>query len=82
MNFNAFNEELKFQLRQRIQFATIAILLVWLGGSIGILAALSKLLFGEPIEMTTLMVSLIALIVSIPVMRERKNLKAQLETFD
>lgn len=61
-------------LIKRIKFSTLALYTVWVGGTIGILASLSQIVTSGGIEATTFVVSVIALLVSIPVYRERQQI--------
>lgn len=61
-------------LIKRIKFSTLALYTVWAGGAIGILASLSKIVSSGGIEATTFVVSVLALLVSILVYRERKRI--------
>jgi hypothetical protein len=61
-------------LRKRKRLSDMALYAVWIGGSIGILAALSGLISGGGVESTTLVCSVLALLASIPVYFERRKI--------
>tara|TARA_Y100000588_G_scaffold359888_1_gene419250 strand:- start:1096 stop:1347 length:252 start_codon:yes stop_codon:yes gene_type:complete len=74
MNSPAFENFTTEQIKKRKRLTTLALNLVWIGACIGILAAVSRLFTNGAIEETTLLFSLITILVSVPVYRERKRI--------
>ncbi len=67
-------------LRKRKKLSYIALLTVWIGGIIGVSAAISKTIqTGDP-EILTFIMSLLAVIASIPVLLERQKISRVLKT--
>lgn len=62
------------QLIKRKRFSDIALYAVWTGGLIGIGAAISKVFTAGGLETTTLVVSVLALLASLPVFREKQRI--------
>ena len=61
-------------LKRKKSLSDIALYTVWIGGGIGMLAALSNIwTVGTP-DATTFVVSVFAIIASYPVLRERKQI--------
>lgn len=59
----------ELQLRKR--FSDVALCTVWTGGIIGIIAAIAQIFIGQGLETTTLIISALALLLSIPEYRTR-----------
>lgn len=74
MTSEVFTNYTTESLIKRIRFSSLALYTVWAGGTIGILASLSQIITSGGIESTTFVISVIALLVSIPVYRERQQI--------
>ncbi len=64
------------QLHKRKKLNNLSLNTIWIGGAIGILAAVSKMFTSGAIESTTLFISIIALLVSIPTYFETERIKS------
>lgn len=74
MTSEVFTNYTTAALIKRVKFSSLALYTVWAGGTIGILASLSQIVTSGGIESTTFVVSVLALLVSIPVYRERQQI--------
>lgn len=70
-----FESHTTLQLQRRKKLNTLSLNTIWIGGAIGIIAAVSRMFTTGGIESTTLFISLIALLVSIPTYFETEKIK-------
>lgn len=63
------------QLHKRKKLNRLSLNTIWIGGAIGIIAAVSRMFTSGAIESTTLFISIIALLVSIPTYYETERIK-------
>lgn len=61
-------------LKKRIRFSNIALCTVWGAGLLGVLASFSKLTTTGTVETVTLVISLVSLLASIPVYKEKQKI--------
>ncbi len=70
MDSRAFVGYSSQKLNKRLLLTKVALYVVWIGGVFGLVTGFSKSLMQGSIEMTTMVFSVLALLASIPVVKE------------